>query len=248
MRRSTDGLLSLAVGHPGAAAMLRLVTFAYKPRRREPRCARVLRLLLACLLAVPVLHTSLAHAAPAAAAADPTTTSTDPLLQLLKDRGVLPAAAAAVKPVTDLALQVRDRAAEAVVAAMAFLDLPYARGGTSAQSGFDCSGFTRHVFQHTVGLLLPRSAEQQARDAQLLDVSAEELKPGDLVFFNTMKRAFSHVGIYVGNGRFVHAPREGAVVRVENMQIAYWARNFNGARRVPAVAETTTAPSPVASH
>ena len=188
---------------------------------------------VACALVVHALLLPMAHAAPGSAE-----TGGDPLLQLLKERGVLPAAAAVVKPVTDLALQVRDRATEAVVTAMAFLGLPYARGGTSAENGFDCSGFTRHVFQHTVGLLLPRSAEQQARDAQLLDVSAEELKPGDLVFFNTMKRAFSHVGIYVGDGRFVHAPREGAVVRMENMQMAYWARSFNGARRVPQASES----------
>ena len=227
--------------------MLRFVTFAYKPRAQGLRCAR---LVAAGLLATQTL---LAHAAPGAADTASTSstasasTSADPLLQLLKERGVLPAAAAAVKPVAALALQVRDRAAEAVVAAMAFLDLPYARGGTSAESGFDCSGFTRHVFQHTVGLLLPRSAEQQARDAQLLDVSAEELKPGDLVFFNTMKKAFSHVGIYVGDGRFVHAPREGAVVRMENMQLAYWARSFNGARRVAQAADTAVSAAPVSA-
>ena len=107
------------------------------------------------------------------------------------------------------------------------------RGGTSAESGFDCSGFTRYVFKHTLGLLLPRSAEQQAQMGSLLPVTANELKPGDLVFFNTVRKAFSHVGIYVGDGRFVHSPRQGAVVRVDSMQQAYWAQRFDGARRPP---------------
>jgi cell wall-associated NlpC family hydrolase len=167
------------------------------------------------------------------ARAAPEASNSDPLLHMLAERGLLPTAAAVVKPVAEMALYAHHRAAEAVLAALAFLDIPYSRGGTSAETGFDCSGFTRHVFKNTIGLLLPRSAEQQARDAQLQVVSADELKPGDLVFFNTMKKAFSHVGIYVGEGRFVHAPREGAAVRVESMQLAYWARSFNGARRVP---------------
>jgi hypothetical protein len=64
-------------------------------------------------------------------------------------------------------------------------------------------------------------------------VLREELKPGDLVFFNTMRRAFSHVGIYVGDGKFIHAPRSGGEVRIEDMRQAYWSKRFNGARRAP---------------
>jgi cell wall-associated NlpC family hydrolase len=94
--------------------------------------------------------------------------------------------------------------------------------------------------------VLPRRADQQAKDTSLVAVKREELKPGDLVFFNTMRRAFSHVGIYVGEGRFIHAPRSGGEVRVEDMRQAYWAKRFNGARRaeLPATAATAATPAP----
>lgn len=115
--------------------------------------------------------------------------------------------------------------------AMGFLGVPYVRGGTNSDEGFDCSGFTRYVFEHSVGLVLPRRADEQARSSSLLKIERAELKPGDLVFFNTMRRTFSHVGIYLGDGKFIHAPRAGAVVRVEDMRDAYWSRRFTGARR-----------------
>jgi cell wall-associated NlpC family hydrolase len=118
-----------------------------------------------------------------------------------------------------------------VLAAMHFLGVPYKRGGDSAEEGFDCSGFTRHIFEMSIGLVLPRRADQQATQAGLLTVKRDELKPGDLVFFNTMRRAFSHVGIYVGDGKFIHAPRAGGQVRVEDMRQAYWVKRYNGARR-----------------
>jgi cell wall-associated NlpC family hydrolase len=121
---------------------------------------------------------------------------------------------------------------------MNFLGVPYRRGGNTAEQGFDCSGFTRYVFENSLGLVLPRRADQQAQNAGLLSIKREELKPGDLVFFNTMKRAFSHVGIYVGEGKFIHAPRSGAEVRIEDMRQAYWSKRFNGARRAEAAAMT----------
>jgi cell wall-associated NlpC family hydrolase len=103
-------------------------------------------------------------------------------------------------------------------------------GGSSAETGFDCSGFVRATYEQTIGLVLPRRANEQAAATQIIDRT--DLKPGDLVFFNTMRRAFSHVGIYVGDGKFIHAPRAGAQVRVEDMREAYWRTRFNGARRV----------------
>jgi cell wall-associated NlpC family hydrolase len=160
----------------------------------------------------------------------------DPLLQMLMERGVVQKGIATLQPAVALAQQARDRAAEAVIAAMAYLDLPYVRGGNSAESGFDCSGFTRYIFKNTLGLLLPRSAAQQAQAEGLQPVPGSELKPGDLVFFNTLRKAFSHVGIYIGDGRFVHSPRQGGAVRVENMHQAYWAQRFDGARRPALVA------------
>ena len=132
--------------------------------------------------------------------------------------------------VADKAHVVADRTADLIGNAMGFIGVPYRRGGTSASTGFDCSGFVRAVYEKTVGMVLPRKAAQQAASTQVID--KKELQPGDLVFFNTMRRSFSHVGIYVGDGKFIHAPRSGAEVRVEDMGIAYWARRFNGARRV----------------
>lgn len=130
----------------------------------------------------------------------------------------------------DVGDKVEAKASELVTNAMTFLGVPYKRGGSSMDTGFDCSGFVRAMYEQTAGLVLPRSAVQQAASAEKIDRS--ELQPGDLVFFNTMRRAFSHVGIYIGNGEFIHAPKPGAQVRVESLSLAYWARRFDGARRV----------------
>ena len=125
---------------------------------------------------------------------------------------------------------VSQRTSELVINAMGFLGVPYRRGGTSEETGFDCSGFVRAMVQQTAGLLLPRSADQQAAATQPIDKS--ELQPGDLVFFNTMRRAFSHVGIYIGDNKFIHSPKPGQQVRVEDMGQRYWQTRFTGARRV----------------
>ena len=122
------------------------------------------------------------------------------------------------------------KASELVMQAMGLLGVPYRSGGTSEEKGFDCSGFVRYMYEKSVGLVLPRRAEEQAKVTE--EISRSELKPGDLVFFNTLKRTFSHVGIYVGDGKFIHAPRPGKAVRVDDMREAYWQQRFNGARRV----------------
>ena len=131
------------------------------------------------------------------------------------------------------------KASELVLNSMAFLGVPYRRGGNNAETGFDCSGFVRAIYEQTAGLLLPRNAAQQAAATEKID--KKDLQPGDLVFFNTMRRAFSHVGIYVGNGKFIHSPRPGAEVRVEDMGVSYWSKRFDGARRV-----ATEEPAPLA--
>ena len=172
-------------------------------------------LILACATA--------AHAAPQG-------TNSDDMDRLLADKGLLTRLEDVSHKVADKAQTVAGRAGDLVVNAMGFLGVPYKRGGNSAETGFDCSGFVRAIYQQTVGLVLPRRADQQAASTQVID--KKELQPGDLVFFNTMRRTFSHVGIYVGDGNFIHAPRTGAQVRVESMQSAYWARRFDGARRV----------------
>lgn len=132
---------------------------------------------------------------------------------------------------------VSSTASDLVVNAMGFLGVPYKRGGNSAESGFDCSGFVKAMFEQTAGLVLPRRAADQAAATQ--SITKSELQPGDLVFFNTLRSAFSHVGIYVGDNKFIHSPRTGSVVRVEDMRIGYWSSRFDGARRVSNVPDST---------
>lgn len=111
----------------------------------------------------------------------------------------------------------------------------YHFGGTTPQTGFDCSGLVAHVYQHAWGVALPRNTQEQRRLGRPVKLS--ELKPGDLVFYDTRNRPYSHVGIYVGQGNFVHAPRRGATVRIESVNTRYWRSRFNGGRRLqpPAV-------------
>jgi len=108
--------------------------------------------------------------------------------------------------------------------------VPYRRGGNTAESGFDCSGFVRAMYEQTVGLVLPRRARDQAAVTETIE--RQDLQPGDLVFFNTMRTKFSHVGIYLGDNKFIHSPKPGEQVRIDDMRQAYWDRRFNGARRV----------------
>lgn len=187
-----------------------------------------------------------AHAAPQA--------PTDAVSKLIQDRGLAPTFLANPNPgpvITPTATtpaahapsfveKVRDSASGMVVSAMNFLGVRYVRGGTSAEEGFDCSGFTRYIFEHSLGLILPRRADEQATAPGLVKVKRDDLQPGDLVFFNTLRRTFSHVGIYVGDNKFIHAPRTGGNVRVEDMQVKYWSKRFTGARR-PAEGHVQTA-------
>ncbi len=143
----------------------------------------------------------------------------------------------AARPVSSTPETVAPAAAgDLVIAAMTFLDRPYQAGGQSAETGFDCSGFTRHVFGQALGIELPRSVQEQAQAPMLRAVSSRDaLQAGDLVFFNTQQRTFSHVGIYLGDGRFIHAPRTGAQIRTESMAATYWSRRYTGARRAAAI-------------
>lgn len=113
---------------------------------------------------------------------------------------------------------------------MGYLGIRYRFGGNSPETGLDCSGLVQNVFRNAIGLDLPRTAREMASLGD--KIGRHDLKPGDLVFFNTMRRAFSHVGIYVGDGQFLHAPSRGGGVRVEDMGTSYWAKRFNGARRL----------------
>ena len=123
-----------------------------------------------------------------------------------------------------------DRAREVLVNALSLTGIRYKYGGSSPETGFDCSGFVRYVFKQAASLTLPRSAIEISQLGTT--VPKNELQPGDLVFFNTLKSAFSHVGIYLGNNRFIHSPSSGGKVRVENMEDGYWAKHYNGAQRL----------------
>lgn len=170
----------------------------------------------------------------------------DPVLRLLAEKGLLaaPSSAPAATPAEPgLLRKVQDRASAMVIGAMNFIGVRYQRGGASAETGFDCSGFTRHVFEMSLGLVLPRRVDDQAVAPGLVAVERADLRPGDLVFFNTLRRTFSHVGIYIGANRFIHAPSSGKTVRTEDMSFAYWSQRFTGARR----ATTTETPERVST-
>ena len=121
-------------------------------------------------------------------------------------------------------------AQDVILQGLKLVGVRYRFGGNDESSGLDCSGFVRLVFKDSLGAQLPRTAAEMSQVGQRIDTS--QLKPGDLVFFNTMRRTFSHVGIYLGDNHFLHAPRTGAEVRVENMEDSYWIKRYNGARRI----------------
>lgn len=183
------------------------------------------------LIALLFVGVTSAHAAPSEQ-------RDDDMAQLLVNRGLITqlreARHSVAEKTTDFVREARQNVAEKtsdlVVTAMGFLGVPYRLGGTNAETGFDCSGFVRAIYSQTMGKVLPRVSAEQANATQQIDRS--DLKPGDLVFFNTMRRTFSHVGIYLGDNRFVHAPRTGAEVRVEDMSQGYWVKRYNGARRI----------------
>jgi cell wall-associated NlpC family hydrolase len=139
-----------------------------------------------------------------------------------------PARISLIDRATDTAQTVLDQAVQ-------LLGMPYRWGGDGNNTrvlGFDCSGFVTHVFQTSLGLTLPRTTKAMSQIGE--KITKQDLQPGDLVFFNTMRRAFSHVGIYLGNDRFIHAPRSGEEIRIDNLYDSYWLRRFNGARRIDA--------------
>ncbi|WP_334135168.1 C40 family peptidase [Tepidimonas sp.] len=153
----------------------------------------------------------------------------DPIMELLWQRGVMAPLATSADDGPPPSSSPAPTAA--LVYALAYVGVPYQRGGTGFDEGVDCSGFVQITFRETAGVLLPRRAAEQA--AVTLPIAPEALQPGDLVFFNTQGTPFSHVGIYVGDGRFIHSPRSGAQVRLERMDTPYWRTRFDGARRVP---------------
>jgi cell wall-associated NlpC family hydrolase len=129
----------------------------------------------------------------------------------------------AVPPDRDSAQTVMDRALD-------LIGVRYRRGGDNPKTGFDCSGFVDHVFREVRGMILPHSSRAISKTG--LSVAKDELKAGDLVFFHNLRNAVSHIGIYIGDHRFVHAPRPGEAVGVADLRERYWAKRYFGARRI----------------
>lgn len=119
---------------------------------------------------------------------------------------------------------------EAVARAMLAVNVPYSYGGNTLEGGFDCSGLVQYVFSGFAGRTLPRSTAQWARASLPRDHT--QLQRGDLVFFNTSGASFSHMGIYIGNRQFIHAPSSGGVVRTDRIDSSYFAPRFDGGRTV----------------
>jgi cell wall-associated NlpC family hydrolase len=136
----------------------------------------------------------------------------------------------ALAKLQDMTDHVTSKASDLAVEAMSMLGIKYRYGGNSPETGLDCSGLVRYVFKAALGTDLPRTAAEISRVGEKIDF--HDLQPGDLVFYNTLRRGFSHVGIYLGDSKFIHSPSAGGEVRIESMDIAYWKKRFVGARRI----------------
>ncbi|MPW18413.1 peptidoglycan endopeptidase [Paraburkholderia sp. CNPSo 3157] len=136
---------------------------------------------------------------------------------------------------------------EISIQAMGLVGVPYRWGGNTPDSGFDCSGLVHYVVQRAASVNLPRTTADMSSRGE--SVEPDEIAPGDLIFFNTTGRPHSHVGIYVGKLRFVNAPSTGGTVRLDYLTNPYWARRFDGIRRVaPALSKPTTTPFDAPSY
>lgn len=122
------------------------------------------------------------------------------------------------------------KASDMLTYALSLVGVNYKYGGKSPETGLDCSGFVSHVYRQAAGLVLPHNARAISMFGKKIAIS--ELQPGDLVFYNTMRHTYSHVGIYLGDNRFIHSGRTGSSVEVVNMNDSYWVKRFNGARRM----------------
>ena len=125
---------------------------------------------------------------------------------------------------------IENRTSELAMQAMGMLGIHYKRGGNTPDSGLDCSGLVDYVYKEAWGTILPRTAIELSKIGKT--IKTQDLQTGDLVFFNTLKRGFSHVGIYLGEHKFIHSPSSGGQVRIESLDVNYWKKRFNGARRI----------------
>jgi cell wall-associated NlpC family hydrolase len=169
------------------------------------------------LIVMALFMTGVAMVAPVASAEDAARSFTESASTTVKG-----AAATALRSAEELA-----------TAALDLIGIRYKWGGNTPATGLDCSGLVRYVFQQVTGVTLPRTAKDMSHLGQAVELA--ELQPGDLVFFNTRRFAFSHVGIYLGDNQFVHAPRRGREVEVATLDSTFWQRRFNGARRLAGI-------------
>ena len=133
-------------------------------------------------------------------------------------------------PIAQFAAPGEEAVGDLLLQAMSLMGVAYRFGGSSPETGLDCSGFIQYVFRKSLRVNLPRTSAEMARVGRVID--RDELAPGDLVFYNTRGFQYSHVGLYLGGNKFIHSPRTGKSVEVANMSNSYWSQRFNGARRV----------------
>lgn len=138
------------------------------------------------------------------------------------------------------AVNVWQGAQDVAIYALGMIGIDYKYGGETPENGLDCSGLVRYVFQQVTGVTLPRTSKELSLIGA--KVSPDDLKVGDLVFFNTRRLAYSHVGIYLGDNRFIHAPNTGSEVEIAKLSESYWQKHFNGARRLVGVLPTLVPP------
>lgn len=168
----------------------------------------------------------------AADAVSPANEATTPSAEaIVPKESMFQAGRAYIARVSDrLADTVTGKSDELINRAMEVIGVRYRWDAELPQSGLDGSSFVGYVFKDKLGFLLPRKSTQMSRVGK--PISREELQPGDLVFFNTMRLTFSHVGIYVGDNKFIHSPSKGTAVRVDDLGSLYWDKRFDGARRL----------------
>lgn len=150
------------------------------------------------------------------------------LLALLLVACTSPSPRPSAETIAQQALPVSEKGNEVALYAMSLLDIGYRFGGKNPEAGFDCSGMVSYIYGRAVGIKVQGSAADIAREGRSIERSL--LRPGDLVFFNTRNFPFSHVGIYLGDARFIHAPSTNGRVRIDRLSDSYYAQRFQAAR------------------